>query len=87
MTLEQQFILLHHCKRHDQHQPNCKKCIWWAKKGKCQKHQPFTKEVKDALYKRMVEYYLKERYTIEQANQRAMTIVEREIARHGGLAN
>ncbi|MDE2024959.1 MAG: hypothetical protein KGJ07_00520 [Patescibacteria group bacterium] len=82
MTLEIFFILSHHCKHHDQHEPNCKKCVWWSKAGKCQKRKPFDK---DALFKQMVDFYLKKNYTLEQANDRAMRIVEREIARHGGF--
>lgn len=74
--------ILHHCKRHDPHDSNCKKCLWWNKNGKCQIQKPFDK---DATYKSVLEFYIKKGYTKEQANERAQTVVAREIARHGGI--
>lgn len=88
--MSQDSLTLHHCKHHDKHDPTCRKCIWWTKHGKSQERSVFDK---DALYKQIVESYLIQKnqdgtpkYTVEQANQIAQSVVQREIIRHGGVA-
>jgi hypothetical protein len=79
---EYKLVLYHHCKKHNQYDSLCNKCKWWAKNGKCQIRKPFDST---EVYDRVLKYYLNKNYTKEQANQRAMDVVSKELKAYNDL--
>ena len=76
-------FLLHHCKKHKEHDPACLKCKWWTKAGKCQKRKPLDA---NRLYDSTVIYYMNgydgnDQEAIAKANKMAQDIVAQAMER------